>query len=127
MKKIHLTIGMIIIIVSSFAQSDLGNNDYSRFEIGLNQTPTLFKYNNRQEKLDFSQIIGIRSDYSITKKMSILVPLDSSKDSVGGLDKAISIAKQSDGKITGAEVQQIINLGKEMINRPENLEAGGKR
>ena len=76
MKKIHLTIGMIIIIVSSFAQSDLGNNDYSRFEIGLNQTPTLFKYNNRQEKLDFSQIIGIRSDYSITKKMSIQTGID---------------------------------------------------
>ena len=72
----------------------------------------------------------------VTKKMNILVPLDSSKDSVGGLDKAISIAKQSDGKITAIHVvtvaptlaSTVINYKKFLTKKAETmLEMAGKK
>ena len=46
----------------------------------------------------------------MTKLRKILVPLDGSKNSFRGLDKAISIAKQSESIITGMFVIPSLNM-----------------
>lgn len=72
----------------------------------------------------------------VTKKMNILVPLDSSKDSIGGLNKAISIATQSNGKITALNVvtaaptlaSTVINYKKYLTKEAEKMfELAGKK
>lgn len=65
----------------------------------------------------------------VQKINNILVPLDDSKDSIRGLDKAISIAKESNAKITGINVvtvaptlaSSVINYKKFLTNKAEKI------
>lgn len=69
------------------------------------------------------------------KISNILVPLDDSKDSVRGLDKAISIAKESGAKITGINVvavaptlaSTVINYKKFLTKKAETLLDSAKK
>ena len=59
---------------------------------------------------------------------NILVPLDGSKDSVRGLEKAISIAKESDAKITGINVVTVApTLASTVINYKKFLTKKGEK
>ncbi|MDH3610917.1 MAG: universal stress protein [Nitrosopumilus sp.] len=65
----------------------------------------------------------------VQKINNILVPLDGSKDSVRGLDKAISIAKEANAKITGINVvtvaptlaSSVINYKKFLTKKAEEM------
>jgi len=71
----------------------------------------------------------------VQKINNILVPLDGSKDSIRGLDKAISIAKQSDGVITGINVvtvaptlaSSVINYKKFLTKKAEEMLDSAKK
>ena len=71
----------------------------------------------------------------VQKINNILVPLDGSKDSTRGLDKAISIAKQSDGVITGINVvtvaptlaSSVINYKKFLTKKAEEMLDSAKK
>lgn len=72
--------------------------------------------------------------FMVQKFRNIMVPLDDSKDSIRGLEKAISIAKESDAKITGINVitvaptlaSSVINYKKFLTKKAEKMLVSAK-